>query len=82
MALRTNSSFCFYIINILVLITIVFTARYALSPYITQIHFVLKGLNVGRQNYELVNSFVYLRSKITISSQKSYLIMHTIHLQQ
>jgi hypothetical protein len=40
----------------------VFTARYALSPYITQICLVHKGLNVGRHNYDLVNSFVYLGS--------------------
>jgi hypothetical protein len=40
----------------------VFTARYAMSLYITQICFILRGLNVDKHNYELVNSFAYLGS--------------------
>ena len=37
--------FSLYNINRLNFITEVFTARYGLSPYITQLRFVFKGLN-------------------------------------
>jgi len=48
----------------------VFTVRYALSSYTTQIHFVLTGLNVGRHNYALVESFVYLESRTKTDNNK------------
>ena len=56
-----------------------FTARYALSPYITQIHFILKGLNVDRHNYALVKSFVYLESCTKTHNNKLSKILPNAH---
>jgi len=58
----------------------VFSVRYALSLYITQIRFVLKGLNVDRYNYELVNSFVYLGSCTkNDNNQLSKILLNNAH---
>jgi hypothetical protein len=46
----------------------VFTARYALSPYVKQICFVFKGLNKLRSLYEKVS----FKSKLNVSAQKGH----------
>jgi hypothetical protein len=52
----------------------VFTARYALSPYIKQIRFVFKGLNL------LYNSTVLLATgnKPEVSNEKNLVLLNAI----
>jgi hypothetical protein len=43
----------------------VFTAQYALSPYIKQIRFVFKGLNGLTLNFIIISNLILFAPKVT-----------------
>jgi hypothetical protein len=53
-----------------------FSARYGLSPYITEIHFVYKGLNDHKLFFIVVNSLIYQQN--TYIQQNTCIIINTM----
>ena len=73
---RTNSNFCLILHELTGFITVVFTARYALNPYIKQIRFVFKGLT----HEDTVGCALWFQKRQFSLYVKRRLLIHLVQL--